>query len=188
MTEPVPQDRVTSSNPVIPRQFSRNRCVTVSRCDALSGHVENRTAAVDILSLSHCYRVSRRASPILFHFFFLFHRDNKYDAISCNSRPAGEYSTRDKSSYYKLQLADRFVSDVNQRDTRASVIAAAAQPTNRIFGCVIVAKLKGTVRQFRESESGNAIFDVRRENLINRQKFSLTRSPNTTCVLCIYYS
>lgn len=29
MTEPVSQDRVTSLNPVIPRQFSPNRCVTV---------------------------------------------------------------------------------------------------------------------------------------------------------------
>lgn len=31
LSEPVPQDRVTSSNPVIPRQFSSNRCVTVFR-------------------------------------------------------------------------------------------------------------------------------------------------------------
>lgn len=78
---------------------------------------------------------------------------------------------RQKSYCYKQLITRGLFSVTNLVDICLELgkiySAITRQPTNRIFKCVIVAKLKGTVRQFRGAKAVNAVSDVRRENLIS---------------------
>lgn len=94
-------------------------------------------------------------------------------------------SERDKSSYRELLL--RIISFVAGEHERV-LLVITRQPTNRIFKCVIAAKLKGRGRQFRGAKAVTQFSMYVAKISLAAKIQSNTLAKHYLRVLYIYYS